>query len=288
MLNIPECDFGLIGGSGTLSIEVPEALDLDFVEVLEQGLAFPTPFGRSPEFKYLLVKSESGDRRVLSCRMHGWRSGVSRAVASRQVFWVFKNAGVKRILAEGGVGAINYLLNPRDLVIPHDYIDFSMRKDVGLSDRYLLIMRDALCPELRKILVQVSQAQWPGRWFDRSIYVTTDGRHFESPAEINLCKLAGADVVGQSLCPEIYLAREIGACYAGVYLVVNHAEGILAPWQHQEMEDIFYAESKALAELIFAALRSLPVEKSCQCEGLRQETLLKEVYRDVEEEAYGE
>ncbi|MDA8212956.1 MAG: phosphorylase, partial [Clostridia bacterium] len=64
--------------------------------------------------------------------MHGWRRGVSRADASRQVFWVFRQAGVKKILAEGGVGSINHLLRPRDVVIPNDYIDMSMRKDVEL------------------------------------------------------------------------------------------------------------------------------------------------------------
>ncbi|MEQ8236815.1 MAG: phosphorylase [Syntrophomonadaceae bacterium] len=287
MLNIPECDFAFIGGSSTLSIEVPESLDLDYVEVVDKGLVFPTPYGRSPEFKYLRLDSAEGPKRIISCRMHGWRSGVSRAQASLQIFWVFRNAGVKKILAEGGVGAINYLLDPRDLIIPHDYIDFSLRKDVGLSDKYLLIMREALCPEMRACLAKVSREKWPGRWFDRSIYANTDGRHFESPAEINLCKLAGADVVGQSLCPEVYLAREIGACYAGVHMVVNHAEGILAPWRHGEMEEIFYHDSKALAGLVFEALKVLPIEKHCSCETLRKETLLKEVYKDAEEEDYG-
>ena len=44
----------------------------------------------------------------------------------------------------------------------------------------------------------------------------TDGRHFESPAEIAMLN-GHADIVGQSICPEVYLAREIGACYAGLY-----------------------------------------------------------------------
>lgn len=285
MQNIPACDFALIGGSSTLSINLPEELDLDYVEIKDQHLLFSTPFGRSPEFKYLILKTEAGDKRVLSCRMHGWRSGVSRADASRQVFWVLQNAGVTKVLAEGGVGAVNHLLRPRDVVIPHDYIDFSMRKDVGLDDRYLLVMRDSICPSLRKLLLQVGEATSSGRVFERSIYINTDGRHFESPAEINLCKMAGADVVGQSLCPEVYLAREIGACYAGVYLVVNYAEGIVSPWQHQELSEIFYSEGYAMGRLLFETLRRLPLERECQCSSLRKETLLKDKYK---EEDHGE
>lgn len=75
--------------------------------------------------------------------MHGWRphEGIRRGEASQQLFWVFKEAGVKKIFAEGGVGSINRLLELRDLVIVDDYIDHSMRQDIGLGGPYLLSMR---------------------------------------------------------------------------------------------------------------------------------------------------
>lgn len=279
MANIPICDFAYIGGSSTLSLEIPESLALDFVEVKQSGLCFDTPYGTSPEFKQLIVYGDGGDKkRILTCKMHGWRHGVNRADASRQVFWVLKNAGVKRILAEGGVGAINHLLNPKDLVIPHDYIDCSVRKDVALDDKYLLVMRDAICPDMRERLYSHSKSNWPARVFDRSIYVNTDGRHFESPAEVNMFKIAGGDIVGQSLCPEVYLAREIGACYASLQIVVNYAEGIVTPWQHDELADIFYNEGQILGKMMLEFLRDLPIERNCSCRDLRKETLLKKVY----------
>lgn len=277
-MNIPHADFALIGGSSTLSIEFPEELQLDYVRVAESGLKFATPYGTSPEFKYFFLKGQDGQKRVLTCRMHGWRKGVSRADASRQIFWVFREAGVKKILAEGGVGGINHLLRPRDLVVPHDYMDFSMRKDVGLDDQHLLIMRDSLCPQMRDRLVQVAERLGAGRVFDRGVYVNTDGRHFESPAEIDMFKVGGGDIVGQSICPEVYLAREIGACYNGLYLVVNYAEGIISPWAHQELKDIFNTESLALARILLEFLKDLPVEQECECPNLRKETLLRTIY----------
>ncbi|MGR6836020.1 MTAP family purine nucleoside phosphorylase [Syntrophomonas erecta] len=277
-MNIPASELALIGGSSTLSIEMPEDLNLDYVNIIEKDLTFTTPFGTSPAFKLLELTGAEGTRRVLTCRMHGWRSGVTRADASRQIFWVFKQAGVKRILVEGGVGAINHLLRTRDLVIAHDYMDFSVRKDVGLEAKHLLVMREALCPEMRRSLVKHLENHWKGRVFDRGIYVNTDGRHFESPAEVNLFKIAGGDIVGQSICPEVYLAREIGACYAGIYLVVNYAEGIVAPWRHEELADIFYNESCMLGGLMLEFLRDLPTRQDCTCPSLRKETLLKEVY----------
>lgn len=275
---VPTADFAFIGGSSTLSIEVPEDLNLDYVEVIET-LRFDTPFGISPEFKLLYVKGTDGIKKILTCRMHGWRRGVKRADASKQIFWVFKQAGVKRIIAEGGVGAVNHLLNPRDIVIPHDYMDFSMRKDVGLEDKHLLIMRDAICPEIRNRIFNITEKSWKkGKVFERGIYCNTDGRHFESPAEVGYYKIAGADIIGQSICPEVYLAREIGACYAGIYLIVNYAEGVVTPWQHEELKDIFYSESVDIGRIIFELLRELPLSGNCKCSELRKETLLKSVY----------
>ncbi|MBO8158432.1 MTAP family purine nucleoside phosphorylase [Thermosyntropha sp.] len=276
---VPAADFAFIGGSSTLSIEIPEDLNLDYVEVLEKNLKFETPFGISPDFKLLAVRGNKGIKKVLTCRMHGWRRDVKRADASKQIFWVFKQAGIKRIIAEGGVGSINHLLNPRDIVVPHDYMDFSMRKDVGLEDRHLLIMREAICPEISKELFNVAKNSWQkGKVFERGIYCNTDGRHFESPAEVNYYRIAGADIIGQSICPEVYLAREIGACYAGIYLVVNYAEGVVAPWQHEELKDIFYSESYDIGKIIFDTLKNLTADVSCNCAALRKETLLKSVY----------
>lgn len=277
-MNIPQCDLAFIGGSSTLNLNIPEELQLDYVRLEAAGLVFDTPFGASPEFMVLLIDDDQGTRRVLSCRMHGWRKGTTRADASRQVFWVLQQAGVRRIIAEGGVGAINHLLRPRDLVIPNDYMDFSMRQDVGLGDRYLMVMREALCPEMSIELRKFAEEAWSGRVFDRGVYVNTDGRHFESPAEISFYKQGGGDIVGQSLCPEVYLAREIGACYCGLYQVVNYAEGIVKPWEHDELAEIFYNEGYNMCKIIFSLLRSLPPERKCNCSELRKDTLLRKVY----------
>ena len=271
---IPAASYAVIGGSGTLSSDFPRASTVDDVEILADGLYFRTPYGESPAFRLFSVAG----RRVLTCRMHGWRSGVTRADASRQVFWVLREAGVTRILSEGGVGTVNPLLDPRDFLIPDDYLDLSVRKDVMLDGRYLLVMRDALCAELRRTLIEETKKRYTGRVFDRGIYAVTDGRHFESPAEIAMMQ-GHADIVGQSLAPEVYLAREIGACYAGLYFVVNYGEGI-RPWSHDTLEQIFYDDAPMIGDILLATIRSVSAEEtSCPCRSLRKETLLKDVYK---------
>lgn len=270
---IPMVDFAIIGGSGTLSSDFPK--NFTGVEVLADNLFFETPYGKSPAFRLCNVDRKN----FLTCKMHGWRSGVTRADSSLQIFWTFRAAGVKKILSEGGVGTVNHLLNPRDLLIPDDYLDLSTRKDVQLDGRYLLIMRDALCPNLRGLLLESAKKFYTGRIFERGIYAVTDGRHFESPAEISMLK-GHADIVGQSLAPEVYLAREIGACYANLSFVVNYGEGIRV-WSHEVMKDIFFDDAQLIGKILLDTLKNIDADKnSCHCTELRKETLLKEIYEN--------
>ena len=274
--DIPKTDFAIIGGSGTLSSNFPQNILNTNIKIIYDSIFIDTPYGISPQ----ITLFEVNDKLILTCKMHGWRSGISRADASRQIFWIFRQAGVQRILSEGGVGTINPLLDPRDLLIPDDYIDLSVRKDVMLDGRYLLIMRDALCKELRNELLKSSRKCFNGRIFDRGVYAVTDGRHFESPAEIAMLK-GHADIVGQSLAPEVYLAREIGACYANLSFVVNYGEGIKNSWSHETMKNIFFDDAQMISEILIDTIKNIDVNnKKCNCTSLRKETLLKDVYNE--------
>lgn len=273
---IPKAEYAVVGGSGTLSSNFPAGAAAKDVKILADNMHFDTPYGTSPAMRLFSV----GEKNVLTVKMHGWRSGVTRADASRQVFWVFREAGVKRIISEGGVGTVNKLLDLRDFIIPDDYLDLSVRKDVMLDGRYLLIMREALCPEMRKALITATKKRFKGRIFTRGTYAVTDGRHFESPAEVAMMN-GQADIVGQSMAPEVYLAREIGACYAGLYFTVNYGEGIREKWSHQDMADIFYDDASMIGEIILETIRQIDAEdRHCECINLRKETLLKDVYNE--------
>lgn len=273
---IPTAEYAVVGGSGTLSSNFPAGAAAKDVKILADNMHFDTPYGTSPAMRLFSV----GEKNVLTVKMHGWRSGVTRADASRQVFWVFREAGVKRIISEGGVGTVNKLLDLRDFIIPDDYLDLSVRKDVMLDGRYLLIMREALCPEMRKELIIATKKRFKGRIFTRGTYAVTDGRHFESPAEVAMMN-GQADIVGQSMAPEVYLAREIGACYAGLYFTVNYGEGIREKWSHQDMADIFYDDAPMIGEIILETIRQIDADdRHCECINLRKETLLKDVYNE--------
>jgi len=269
---IPSATRAVIGGSGSLAAGLPGDLRPG-VEVLERGLVFDTPWGDSPPFTLF----EIGGQRALHVAMHGWRSGVSRGRASRQVFSVLHRAGVKRILSDAGVGSLNHLLDPGDLIVVDDYVDMTTDRDrYGMvAGDCLLIMRDAVCPLGREALVGAARRHAPGRrLFTRGTYVVTEGPRFESPAEVRFLQTLG-DVVGQSFCPEVWLARDIGACYAGLYLVVNYGEGVVREWEHEVLAQIFQDDAALMGRMLLDALAALPDDDDCACRELRKPTLLR-------------
>ena len=268
---VPAASLAVIGGSGSLASGLPGDLHAN-ARLVEDDLVFETPWGDSPPFTLF----EVGGRSALSVRLHGWRRGVSRGRASRQVFSVLHRAGVKRILSDAGVGSLNHLLDPGDLVVVDDFVDQTTDRDrYGLvAGDHLLIMRDPVCATGRGALLSAARAVAPERrLFSRGTYVVTEGPRFESPAEVRYLQTMG-DVVGQSFCPEVWLARDIGACYAGIYLVVNYAEGVVREWEHEVLARMFTDEARLMGSILLAALASLPLDDGCHCRELRKPTLL--------------
>lgn len=266
--------FAIIGGSSTFSINFPqdiEGFDLEVLDVFTPE----TPFGKCPKLTLFEIKTREGKlRHALTVKMHGWMRDIPRFEASKRLFWFFSEARVERIFSEGGVGAISPLLDLRDVVIPTDFIDFS-KSNVSIGGGKLLIMRDPFCPEIRSTLEKATVSSH-FRVFNRGVYLSTEGQRFESAAEIAMARDWGADYVGQSAVPEVYLAREVGACYAGAHLVVNYAEGVVKPWHYEEFKDIFYKEAKLMGKILLETLIAMPEERSCSCKDYTKDSLLSE------------
>jgi 5'-methylthioadenosine phosphorylase len=271
--HIPRADFGVCGGSGSLSFDFPAGLDDDRVSVVAENLEFDTPFGPSPTFTHFRVTGPHGTRDALAVKMHGWRRGVKRGDASLQVFWVFSEAKVRKVLADGGVGSLNHLLDPRDIVIPNDFIDLTVKQDIYVRGDHLLIMRQPICPSLSAHLYAGASEKF-ARVFRRGTYLVTDGPRFESVAEVDYMRRLGGDIVGQSLAPEVFLARDIGACYAGIYIVVNYGEGVVREWEHDELKAVFFDESSTIASIVVDAIADADLSAECGCLELRKPSLL--------------
>ena len=110
--------------------------------------------------------------------------------------------------------------------------------------------------------------------FPRGTYLVTDGPRFESVAEVDYMKRLGGDVIGQSFAPEVFLARDIGACFAGIYIVVNYGEGVVREWEHAELKAIFFEESETIARIVLDTVAEADLDAGCGCMEHRKPSLL--------------
>ena len=102
---------------------------------------------------------------------------------------------------------------------------------------------------LRRRLERAAQAE--GLNLREGIYACFSGPSFETPAEVRMARLLGADLVGMSTVPEAILARFYGLAVAAVSAVTNLGAGIEggAP-SHAETRAVAAAAGPDLGRLI--------------------------------------
>ncbi len=266
--SIPTAAFALLGGSGIAASGAPERDPR--VTRVDQDLVFATPFGPAPAIDRLVLRSDDpvGERTILAARLHAVLQQRDRPRTVLALFWVLQRAEVRRIVAEAGAGSITQHFHPRDLIVPHDFIDFTPQVNGQLDPDAVLVMREPFCPEIREVLWQRARrfaAEKATRVFNRAVYVAVQGPRFETAAEVAALARLGGDVIGQALAPEVGLAREIGACYGVVQMVLNYAEGVRPEWDFDLLREIVREGAEELGPVALDALESLSVEPGCLC-----------------------
>ncbi|HEY6538380.1 MAG TPA: hypothetical protein VI138_04990 [Candidatus Dormibacteraeota bacterium] len=276
---IPKATFALLGGSGTGTQGSPE-LD-QASRTLDRDVVYTTPFGDTPPVTHFELPLDSGGQRdVLFSRPFASPTGSmasrpsqERAQQALALFWVLQRAGVVRVVAESGAASITQHFHPRDLVVPHDFIDFTEQHSGQLDPGVVLVMRDPFCPEIREALWQRARqfaADKATRAFNRAVHVTVEGPRMETAAEVAALARLGGDIISQSLTPEVYLAREIGACFGSVEMVLHYAEGVRPEWDFELLRAIVREGAEELGRVALDALLALPDQVGCGCAGHRQ------------------
>ncbi len=262
----------LLGGSGAYSL--PEG-------ALGPRLAtrrVRTPYGyASPVHLH-----EKEGVRFLFLSRHG-EKGYERTAPSvnyRANIYAAKALGVERIIAWTGPGIIRRTLRPGDLALPDDLLDFTRdRPRTFFSGSGIGFIRQfpVFCGDVRAALLREGKrVEQETRLVDGGTYACTEGPRLETPAEVRFLARAGADMVGMTLCPEAFLARELEICYAAVAYLTNYAEGTRPmPFRRGVLfEGMLAAEGEggveraknAIPSLAIAAVRALAGRtRGCPC-----------------------
>lgn len=208
---------GLITGSGyynLASLTEPEVVVID------------TPYGSAPLTK---ARWNAGPP-VLFLPRHGSDHSVPPHVINyRANVWALREAGATAILATAVSGGMVAGMEPGDMVVIDDFIDFTSGRAHTYFDSAGNLahteMGDPYDAELR-VLITDSAAAVGQPITAGGIYCATNGPRFETKAEIAMMRRAGGDLVGMTGCPEVVLANELGVPYASIGVIVNMAAGL--------------------------------------------------------------
>lgn len=152
---------------------------------------------------------------------------------------VMKKLGVKNLIVTNAAGAVNKEFVPGDLMMIKDHINFlGTNPLIGENDSSLGTrfpdMSNIYNRELRSLVK--TKAVELGLKLQEGIYVATTGPSYETPAEIRMYRVLGADAVGMSTVPEAIVANYCGMRVLGISCLTNYAAGVSEiPLDHNEV-----------------------------------------------------
>ena len=253
---IGEVDFAVVLGSGLSA----------FADDLDQPIRLP--YKDIPGFKTATVKGHRGELlygelagyRVLvfSGRMHlyegiePWRAGLlprlAAALGARLFLVTNASGGIPgKGLEPGDLMRITDQINAQGtnpLVGDHDERLGARFPDMGQPyDRALGAHLDTLAARL-------------GVPLKRGVYIGVLGPGYESPAEVRMYGLMGADTIGMSTVGEVLVARQVGLPVVGVSCISNYAAGndgeeVLT---HADVTEVVGAAAKRFVQLLRSAV----------------------------------
>ena len=107
--------------------------------------------------------------------------------------------------------------------------------------------------ELQETIRQA--ARKVGVHLQEGVYIQFTGPNFESPAEIRMARVLGADAVGMSTACEAVAARHMGMKVCGISCVVNKAAGLQqTPLNHEEVQEMGRRKAEEFRKLLLEIL----------------------------------
>ena len=247
-----EPTFGMILGSGLG----------DFADTLENRQVIP--FTDIPDFPAATVPGHAGafvfgrkHGKSIVClqgRLH-YYEGHSMDVLTIPVR-IMARLGVQTLVLTNAAGGVNKNYRPGDLMLITDHINYSGSNPlIGVNDPELgprfPDVTDLYSAGLRlKIKLAAVES---GIGLRQGVYMMFSGPSYETPAEIRMARILGADAVGMSTVPEALVAAQCGLRVLGVSCITNLAAGVSPnKLSHQEV-----METAALAHDKFQSLLDL-------------------------------
>lgn len=220
----------------------------DFAETMQGALRIP--YGEVPGFHTSTVPGHAGEwafgelsgqkTAMMVGRLHyyegHWLKDITLPVR------VMKQLGVETLIVTNAAGGVNTGFEVGDLMLITDHINMTgvnplFGPNLDEFGPRFPDMSKAYDPDLMAMAKAVARDQ--GLNIREGVYAQMTGPSFETPAEIRMLRVLGADAVGMSTVPEVIAARHSGIKVLGVSCITNMAAGVLdQPLSHEEVMEV--------------------------------------------------
>lgn len=217
------------------------------------------PYGQLPGFPEPTVSGHGGalvvgtlsgtPLAVLSGRAHYYERG--RADAMRFPLELLKALGVTTLILTNSAGSLRDDAPPGSVMMIADHINLAGGNPLigETTDARFVGMTAAYDADLRAVAAVAARAE--AIPLATGVYAWFSGPSFETPAEIRMAGVLGADAVGMSTVPEVILARFLGLRVLAFSVITNMAAGITgAELSHEETRRMAPEGGAKLARLL--------------------------------------
>ena len=220
----------------------------DFADTLEEAVRIPYgdipyfPVSTAPDHVGNLVIGKKCGRviAVMQGRIHYYEGHSMQTITFP--IRVMARLGIKNLVLTNASGGANAAYAPGTLMLISDHInhDFANPLIGGNLDEFgprFPDISDLYTGELR--LAVKEKAAAAGIHLEEGVYMMFTGPNYETPAEVRMARILGADAVGMSTVPEALVAGHCGMRIVGVSCVTCHAAGVSdRKLEHSEVVEI--------------------------------------------------
>ncbi|HWW77260.1 MAG TPA: purine-nucleoside phosphorylase [Pyrinomonadaceae bacterium] len=235
-------------GLGAFADQLEDAEAIPYAEI--PGFARPTVEGHAGR----LVVGNAGGTTVAAMqgRFHFYEGYTLEEVTFP--VRVLGLLGVRSLVLTNAAGGLNNSYEQGSLVLLSDHLNLMGtnpllgRNDERFGPRFP-DMTEVYDREYQEAAIR--EAREMGLELRRGVYAALSGPSYETPAEIRMLRLLGADAVGMSTVPEAIVARQMGVRVLGLSCITNMAAGVLdKPINHEEVIETGERVRETFAELL--------------------------------------
>ncbi len=172
--------------------------------------------------------------------------------------------GIEKLVLTNAVGGINESFQVGDFMMITDHITALIKSPLIGSNIEAYGTR---FPDMTDVYKKVLQenirvvAKECGIDLKEGVYLQTTGPNYETPAEIRLYKMWGADAVGMSTACEAMVANHMGVSVCGISCITNMASGMSeGKLSHSEVTEVAKKKEEMFELLINSIVKKIGIK----------------------------